>query len=85
MLALPGAVRRPALVRDPAGAALEGEVWALPSAAVAAFLGSIAPPLGLGTVRLADGPALGFIAEADAAGEDITAHGGWRAWLASKA
>ena len=85
MLALPGAVRRPALVRSADGGALDGEVWALPPQAVAAFLGSIAPPLGLGTVRLEDGPALGFIAEADAAGEDITAHGGWRAWLASKA
>ena len=82
MLALPGAVRRPALVRSADGGALDGEVWGLPPQAVAAFLGSIAPPLGLGTVRLEDGPALGFIAEA---GEDITAHGGWRAWLASKA
>ncbi len=81
MLALPGRLPRPALVRDPHGAALTGEVWALPPAAVAGFLGSIAPPLGLGTVELERGPALGFIAEAGAEGEDITAHGGWRAWL----
>ncbi len=83
MLALPGGVRRPALARGGNGA-LEGEVWALPSAQLAGFLSSIAPPLGLGTVRLEDGPALGFIAEADAAGPDITAYGGWRTWLASR-
>lgn len=80
MLALPGPVARPALVRDGAGR-LDGEVWALPSGAVAAFLGTIAPPLGLGTVELEDGPHLGFIAEAGATGEDITAYGGWRNWL----
>ena len=83
MLALPGTPRRPALVRSADGAALAGEVWALPPGALAGFLGSIAPPLGLGTVELEHGPALGFIAEAGAVGEDITASGGWRAWLAS--
>ena len=82
MLALPGPLPRPALVRG-GGAALEGEVWSLPSHAVAAFLGSIASPLGLGTVELDDGPTLGFIAEAGATGEDITGHGGWRNWIAS--
>ena len=82
MLALAGPLPRPALIRG-GDAALEGEVWSLPSHAVAAFLGSIAPPLGLGTVELDDGPALGFIAEASAEGEDITGHGGWRNWIAS--
>jgi len=88
MLALPGRPRRPALVRAPdstgLGASLEGEVWALPPHAVAAFLGSIAPPLGLGTVELEHGPALGFIAEAGAEGEDITAFGGWRDYLRAR-
>ena len=80
MLALPGPVARPALLRG-GSARIEGEVWALPSEAVAAFLGTIAPPLGLGTVELEDGPHLGFIAEAGAVGEDISAYGGWRNWL----
>ena len=84
MLALPGALPRPALVRSPGGCALEGEVWALPPAAVAGLLRSIAPPLGLGTVELERGPALGFIAEAGAAGEDITRWGGWRPYLAQR-
>jgi allophanate hydrolase len=86
MLALPGPVPRPGLVRVGAGgAALAGEVWALPSAALAALLAGIAPPLGLGTVTLEGGvPGFGFICEAGAAGEDITAFGGWRAYRAAR-
>ena len=84
MLALPGRLQRPALIRDPSGTALAGEIWALPPAALAGFLSSIAPPLGLGTVELDHGPALGFIAEHGAEGEDISAFGGWRNWRESK-
>lgn len=83
MLALPGRLRRPALVRG-GDASLAGEIWALPQSAIAAFLGTIAPPLGLGTVGLDRGPALGFIAEASAEGLDITAYGSWRAWLTTQ-
>lgn len=82
--------RRPALERvgDDAngeGAAIEVEVWALPSTAVGAFASGIAPPLGLGTLVLADGTTrLGFVCEAGglAGATDITVHGGWRPWLA---
>ncbi len=86
MLALAGPVPRPGLVPvDEGGAAIAGEVWALPSAALAALLAGIAPPLGLGTVRLEGGaPGFGFICEAGAAGEDITAFGGWRAYRAAR-
>ncbi len=81
LLALPDR-RRPALVRGGEGA-IAGEVWALPRGAVAGFLGSIAAPLGLGTVELEHGPALGFIAEAGVEGEEITRFGGWRGFLAN--
>ncbi len=86
MLALPGAMPRPGLVRvGVGGAEIAGEVWALPSAALAPLLTGIAPPLGLGTVALEGGaPAFGFICEAGAAGEDITAFGGWRAYRAAR-
>ena len=82
MLALPGAVPRPGLVPvGEGGAAIAGEIWALPGVALAALLAGIAPPLGLGTVELEDGrPGFGFICEAGAAGEDITDFGGWRAY-----
>ena len=53
------------MLRATDGAAIEGEVWALPTAAIGALLAQVPPPLGFGTVELADGPCLGFLAEAD--------------------
>jgi allophanate hydrolase len=82
---------RPGLARATPGAAIAGEaiageVWALPTTAIGALLAQVAPPLGFGTVALHNGPCLGFLAEAAAlaTAPDITAHGGWRAWLAAK-
>ncbi len=79
---------RPGLVRahgDVAGAAIAGEVWAVPTAAIGALLAQVPPPLGFGTVLLDQGPCLGFIAESAgvASARDITRFGGWRAWLAA--
>jgi allophanate hydrolase len=77
--------KRPGLLRASAGgAALAGEVWALPTTAIGALLAQVAPPLGFGTVALDDGPCLGFLAEAEgvAGAAEITHLGGWRAWLA---
>jgi allophanate hydrolase len=77
---------RPGLVRAAGGTAIEGEVWALPSARIGDLLALVPPPLGFGTVFLADGPCLGFLAEAEAldGARDITDHRGWRAWLAAR-
>jgi allophanate hydrolase len=77
---------RPGLLRASDGAAIVGEVWAVPTANIGALLAQVAPPLGFGTVALADGPCLGFVAEAAgvAGAPDITALGGWRAWLATR-
>jgi allophanate hydrolase len=63
------------------GAAIEGAVWALPTAAIGTLLGQVPPPLGFGNVTLADGPCLGFLAEAAwvEGTEDITGFGGWLA------
>ena len=71
------------MVRAADGAAIEGEVWALPTAAIGALLAQVPPPLGFGMVELHDGPCLGFIAEAAGVADahDITRFGGWRAWL----
>ena len=77
---------RPALVYDAeSGAAIEVEVWNLSTEAFGDFVAQIHAPLGIGKVTLADGQVLpGFIAEPRAIhqAEEITQHGGWRAWLA---
>ncbi|MFN0029512.1 MAG: allophanate hydrolase [Acidimicrobiales bacterium] len=83
-----GAIPRPALEHvGPGGAALPVEVWRVPWATVGSFLAEIPSPLGLGRVQLADGSErTGFIAEPRAlhGATDITGHGGWRAFLASR-
>ena len=77
---------RPGLARGAPGASVVGEIWALPTRAIGTLLAQVPPPLGFGTVALQDGPCLGFLAEASAleGTRDITAHGGWRAWLAAR-
>jgi allophanate hydrolase len=76
---------RPGMFRQRDGAAIAGEVWALPTAAVGSLLAQVPPPLCFGSVALSDGPCLGFLAESDGidGARDITRFGGWRAWLAS--
>lgn len=77
---------RPGLVRAPAGAAIAGEVWALPTTAIGALLAQVPAPLGFGSVLLESGACLGFLAEAAgvAGHPDITHTGGWRAYLARR-
>ena len=87
LFALPDG-KRPALVRDPSSqTAIEIEVWSVPDRNVAAFLRTVAPPLGIGQVELADGRWVGsFIAESVATDQakEITRFGGWRAYKASQ-
>jgi len=75
---------RPGLVHAERGAAISGEVWALPTAALGALLAETQAPLGFGPVQLEDGPCLGFLSEAAgvAGAPEITEIGGWRAYLA---
>ena len=90
LYALPGGPpQRPGLVRvRERGAAIAVEVWALSPAAFGDFVGSIPPPLSIGTLRLADGSSVqGFLCEAVATegARDVSAFGGWRAYVASAA
>lgn len=78
---------RPGLVKQATGGhAIEVEVWRLPVTQLGAFFRLIPAPLALGRVELADGRTeCGFLCEPHAVldAPDISAYGGWRAWLAS--
>jgi allophanate hydrolase len=59
----------------------------LPPAAFGQFVARIPAPLGIGKVTLDDGTSVsGFLCEAHAltGAEEITHHGGWRAFVASR-
>lgn len=78
---------RPGLVRDATGDAIEVEVWRLPLTEVGAFLAGVPAPLAIGSVALDGGRSVkSFLCEAAAlaGATDITASGGWRAWLAAR-
>jgi allophanate hydrolase len=86
MLALPGGPpHRPGLVRVPrGGAAIDIEIWALPTETLGSFVAGIPSPLGIGKVELQNGADVpGFICEGYAASgaADITEFGGWRAYV----
>lgn len=78
---------KPGLLRVAAeGAPIAVEVWDMPLAAVGSFLALIPPPLGLGSLELADRRWVnGFICEAHAlaGARDVTAFGGWCAFVQS--
>ncbi len=81
-------IPKPGLQRGDAGqgSAIEVEVWSLSPAAFGKFVAAIPPPLGIGTLELADGTKpKGFLVEkiglTDAI--DISHFGGWRAYIKS--
>ncbi|WP_240790995.1 amidase [Roseomonas sp. AR75] len=85
-----GPPRRPGLLRVAAGTghAIAAEVWALPPEGFGSFVAAIPAPLCIGTLLLADGTTpKGFLVEPEglAGAEEISRHGGWRAFLAAQA
>lgn len=90
LYALPTVPPKPGMLRVAAGqgAAIELEIWSLSAAAFGKFVAAIPPPLSIGTIRLADGRGVkGFIVEPEALADarNITAYGGWRAYMADRA
>jgi allophanate hydrolase len=80
---------KPGMLRVDAGggSSIKLELWALSAAAFGKFVAAIPPPLGIGTIRLADGRgAKGFVVEPVAieGARDISSFGGWRAFMAEK-
>ena len=89
LYALPGTVPpKPGLLRVAAGgASIVVELWAMSPAAFGAFVADVPAPLAIGTLTLMDGRAVkGFLCESCAASgaQDISAFGGWRAYLAQQ-
>jgi allophanate hydrolase len=86
LYALPTEPPKPGLLQVASGgAAIEGELWELPPAALGPFLAALPAPMTLGRVCLEDGTEVtGFLCEpvATASAPDITAYGGWLAYLA---
>lgn len=79
---------KPGLIRAKGytGAGIEIEIWSLSPEAFARFSAAIPAPLGIGKITLDDGGIVsGFLCEAYAieGAQDITAHGGWRGFLAA--
>jgi allophanate hydrolase len=63
------------------------EIWQMPQSAYGSFVALIPSPLGIGSLELEDGDAVqGFVCEPYAltGAQDISNHGGWRAFLASR-
>lgn len=90
LYALPGTVPpKPGLLRvaPGEGAAIAIEIWDMPLAHYGSFVALIPAPLGIGSLVLADGRSVqGFLCEAlaVAGADDITALGGWRAYIAGR-
>ena len=89
LYALPGTTPpKPGLTRvADGGAAIAVEVWELSTAAFGSFVAAIPPPLGIGSIALENGDVVkGFLCEphALAGARDITAFGGWRAFLVAR-
>lgn len=80
--------QKPGLVFDGRGAGgIEVEVWRMPIDTFGSFVDLVPGPLCIGSVRLADGSVVkGFLCESHGVADatDITATGGWRAWLAAQ-
>lgn len=79
---------KPALVYSEDGASIALEVYEMGVAEFGSFVVEVPAPLAIGTVVLADGTSVkGFVAEPRAmtGAQDITALGGWRAYIAGLA
>jgi allophanate hydrolase len=90
LFALPGTTPpKPGMVRVALGEGhrIKLEVWEMPVEHYGSFVSVIPAPLGIGTLTLADGSSVqGFTCEplATSGAQDISHHGGWRAYMAGR-
>ncbi|WP_320034481.1 allophanate hydrolase [Halarcobacter sp.] len=79
-------IAKPGLIKTDDGYAIEIEVWSLPIKNLGAFEKNISTPLCIGDIELENGKYVkGFLCEhiATLEAEDISAFGGWKAYLNS--
>lgn len=82
-----GPPARPGMIRTEDGAAIQVEVWELPTETVGSFVAGIPAPLGVGRLQLSDGTdVMGFLCESYAITNavDITQFGDWRSYLSAQ-
>ncbi len=84
-----GGVRKPGLLRvaPGQGTSIAVELWAMPADGFGRFVAGLSQPMAIGTLTLKDGRMIkGFLVEPEAiaAARDISAFGGWRAYLAGE-
>jgi allophanate hydrolase len=77
---------KPGLLRvgESEGIAIDLEIWAIPTEGFGRFVATVASPLSIGTIHLADARTVkGFLVEAQAisGARDISNYGGWRSYL----
>lgn len=82
------AALKPGLVREESfeGCGIDVKVWSMPVRNFGSFVALAAPPLGIGSVILADGfREMGFICEPYGltGATEITLFGGWKNWRAA--
>jgi allophanate hydrolase len=79
---VPGSVRRPGLVAAPGeGAAILGEEWVFSAAGLGEVVAQLTAPMSIGPITLDDGRTVSGFQSAAVDGEEITAFGGWIAYL----
>lgn len=88
LYALPGTTPpKPGLARvTQGGTSIEIEIWELPMRRFGEFVAEVPQPLAIGSLEIVDGHWVkGFVCEPHAVhgAEDISHHGGWRAYLAA--
>ena len=90
LFALAGTVPpKPGMLRvaDGKGASIALEIWAMSAENFGRFVAAIPSPLGIGQIRLEDGRLVqGFLVEPEAVrdAQDVSAFGGWRAFVAAQ-
>ncbi|MFP7761411.1 allophanate hydrolase [Marisediminicola sp. LYQ85] len=83
---VPGPIKRPGLVYEPGnGESIVGEEWMFSPAGLGEVVAQLTAPMSIGPIFLDDGRTVSGFQAAQVGGPDITAFGGWLAYLQEQA